>query len=79
MIIRHFPPKSILNGGENYVISKVFDGNCWKIAVRTKRWKFIVGQKDVDELYDLKRDPTEQENVVDEHPDIVKEMGVIIK
>ncbi len=74
-----FPSKSILNGGDTWVISKVFDGSKWKITVRTKRWKFITGQKDTDELYDLKKDPYEQENVIDEHPDLVREMRRIIE
>ncbi len=74
-----FPSKSILNSGEDYVISKVFEKGKRKIAVRTKRWKFIVGQKNVDELYDLKKDPNEQENLIDEHPDLAREMKEIVK
>jgi len=41
-----FPSKSVLSSEKDtYVISKVFDGNKWKIAVRSKDWKFIMGQK----------------------------------
>lgn len=74
-----FPSKSILNSGEGYVISKVFEKGKRKIAVRTKRWKLIVGQKNVDELYDLKKDPNEQENVIDKYPDVVKEMKKLVE
>ena len=44
-----------------------------------KNWKFITGQKEEDELYNLKKDPYEQENLIDDHPDLVKEMKKIIK
>lgn len=64
---------SFLHDDKDWVISKVFDGNRWRIAVRMERWKFITGQKSVDELYDLRKDPHEQENVVDEYPELVRE------
>lgn len=69
-----FPSKSFLHEDNEWVISKVFDGSKWRVAVRTKRWKFIMGQKDTDELYNLEKDPYEQENVVNEHSDLAKEM-----
>jgi len=69
-----FPSESFLHGGRDWVISKVFDGSKWKIAVRTKEWKFITGQKEEDELYYLKEDPYEQENVINEYPELAKEM-----
>jgi len=74
-----FPSESFLHGGGDWVISKVFDGSKWKIAVRTKEWKFITGQKEKDELYYLKEDPYEQENVINEHPDLAKEMRRIVE
>jgi len=74
-----FPSKSFLRGGDDWVISKIFDGVKWRIAVRTKRWKFIRGQNEVDELYDLKEDPYEQENVVTNYPDLAKEMKKIVE
>ena len=74
-----FPSESFLHGGRDWVISKVFDGSKWKIAVRTKDWKFITGQKEEDELYYLKEDPYEQENVIDKHKNLSKEMRNIIK
>ena len=74
-----FPCKSFLNGSEDYVISKVFNDEKRVIAVRMRDWKFISGQKDKDELYNLKKDPYEQENVIEEHPDLVREVKDIIK
>lgn len=74
-----FPSKSMLHEGDPWVISKVFDGSKWKIAVRMKNWKFITGQKNEDELYYLNKDPYEQENVIDEHPDLAKEMRRIVE
>ncbi len=52
--------------------------SCWWKAVRTDRWKFIHFYKEpfVDELYDLKADPFEMNNLIDspEHQEIVVEM-----
>ena len=67
-----FPTKSMLEEENSHVICKVFDRGKRKVAVRLKNWKFITGQKKVDELYYLKKDPNEQENVIDEHPDLAK-------
>lgn len=71
-----FLPKSFMYERE-FVVSKVFDGRRWRVAVRTKRWKFITGQQDVDELYDLKKDPYEQENIIEDHSDLAKELRKI--
>jgi len=73
-----FPSKSLLGEGDPWVISEVFDSSKWKIAIRMKDWKFITGQKKKDELYYLKKDPYEQKNVVDEYPDLVKELRKIV-
>ena len=69
-----FPSESFLHDSRDWVISKVFDGSKWKIAVRTKDWKFITGQEEEDELYYLKEDPYEQKNVINEYPELAKEM-----
>ena len=74
-----FPSESFLHRGRDWVISKVFDGSKWKIAVRTKDWKFITGQEEEDELYYLKKDLYERENVIDNHKDLLKEMRNIVK
>ena len=42
-------------------------------------WKFITGQKEEDELYYLKEDPHEQENVINEYPELAKEMRRIVE
>ena len=74
-----FSSESFLNGGKDWVVSKVFDKGKRKVAVRMKNWKFITGEKNEDELYSLKQDPDEQENLINEHPKLVEEMRKIIK
>ena len=76
--LNEFPSKSFLDGGDSWVISKILDEKGLKIAVRTKIWKYIVGQKEEGELYNLSRDPYEQENLIHEHTDIAKEMQSIL-
>jgi len=71
--------ESILRVRKSWVISKVFKGGKRRLAVRMKNWKFIVGQKDVEELYYLKQDPYEQENLINKHPELAKEMKEIAK
>ena len=50
-------------------------------ALRTERWKLILRdsparpQKRVDELYDMKNDPGETNNLLSERRDIVKELA----
>mgnify|MGYP000507014722 CR=1 FL=1 len=70
-----FPSKSFLHDSRSWVISMATleDGKV-HIAVRMKDWKFIRGQKEEDELYYLKKDPYEQRNVIDEYPELAKEM-----
>jgi len=74
-----FPSNSFLRGENDWVISQVFEDGKLKVAVRMKDWKFITEQKEEDELYYLKKDPYEQENLIDEYPDLAKEMRKIIK
>lgn len=73
-----FPSKSFIDGGNDWVISKVFENRMIKTALRTKDWKFITGQKKEEELYNLKKDPYEQDNVIEEHPELVKEIRKVI-
>ena len=74
-----FPNGSLLNyDTEGWAICKIFELNKRKIAVRMKDWKYITGENDKDELYNLKKDPYEQKNVIDEHPDLVKIMKEIV-
>ena len=74
-----FPYKSFITNEKDYVISKVFDKGERKVAVRMKRWKYIEGQLEGGELFDLKKDPAEQKNLVKNHPDLVKELRNIVK
>lgn len=70
---------SFLSSGEDYVISKVFDKGKRNIAIRTKKWKFIEGQKDGGELFNLNKDLSEKVNLVNDHPDLVKEFRNLIR
>ena len=74
-----FPSKSLLNYDKGWVLSKVFEKEKRKIAVRMKNWKFIIGQKEENELYNLKKDTYEQENVINDYPDIVSELKKIVE
>lgn len=62
---------------KEWVISKVFENRKRRLAIRMKNWKFITGQKDKDELYDLRIDPSEQESIIEKHPKLVDEMKKI--
>ncbi len=44
-----------------------------------KDWKFITGQKDEDELYNLRDDPGEKNNLLSDHPKLVEVMKEIIR
>ncbi|MCU4139667.1 MAG: Arylsulfatase A or related enzyme [Methanophagales archaeon] len=74
-----FPSKSFLRSGNEWVMVGAVENGRIKIAIRMKNWKFITGQKDVDELYNLKSDPHEQENVINEYPELAKEMRRIVE
>jgi len=71
----------ILSKSDDWVIAKDFDYSTRKdvIAVRIKDWKFIRGQNDVDELYNLSHDPDEQINLIDKHPKLAEIMRKISK
>jgi len=71
-----FTSKSLLSKGGEWVIVKAFGE---KIAVRGQEWKYIRGQKEGGELYNLKRDPREQENLVNEYPDLAEKMKNVIE
>jgi len=59
----------------NPTISMVIDNGTIKIAIRDREWKFITGhRKREDELYNLQKDPQEQQNLIFEEPSIAIEM-----
>ncbi len=74
-----FPNSSFLNKSTEWAICKVFELNKRKVAVRMKDWKFITGENDKDELYNLEKDPYEQENIIDDHSDLAKELRKIVQ
>lgn len=69
-----FPSKSFLNGDSGWVIVRAVENGKIKVAVRLKNWKFITGQKDVDELYNLENDPNETQNLINDYPELAREM-----
>ncbi|WP_324735230.1 sulfatase [Thermococcus sp. SY098] len=69
-----FPHSSIFRSNQEWTISYVRGVGT---AIRLKDWKFITGQKQEDELYNLKEDPYEKENLIDEHPKLAKELKTI--
>jgi len=71
-----FSAKTLLDKTE-WAISQVFD-NYRRIAIRLKRWKYIWSETG-EELYNLKDDPHEQINVVNEHRDLAMELKNIVK
>jgi len=52
-------------GGRRWVISGYFKGK--ERAVRTKRWSMICINGEPRELYDLRQDPLERVNVIEQH------------
>lgn len=48
--------------------------NGLRVTVRDKEWKLIVNPDREDELYNIKKDPMEQENLIGQEPDIEKEL-----
>ncbi len=74
-----FPSESLISSEREWVMTKVIDGGKLKIAIRTKSWKYIEGQIKGGELYNIKDDSEESINLVNDCPDIVKEMRMIIK
>jgi len=59
--------------GRQYVFSQSIDG---KYMVHTREWKFIDNPIDTmrDELYNLKKDPKEQDNLIRKNTDMAKNL-----
>jgi len=47
-------------------------------AIRTKQWKYIQGSDGNEELYNISKDPTESDNVIDTYAEISKELCAIL-
>ncbi len=73
-----FPSQNSLEGGD-WVIAEIAEDDRKKVAVRMKDWKFITGQGNTDELYNLNKYPLEQYNLVKDYPDFIKEIKRIVK
>jgi len=72
-----FPSCSFLKSNNTWVIARCIENGKIKVAVRLKDWKFITDQNSIDELYNLKDDPAERKNVVNEYPKLAKELKKI--
>ncbi|MGM0718660.1 MAG: hypothetical protein ACQET5_16160, partial [Halobacteriota archaeon] len=63
---------------DQWAISKVFAGGERRMSVRTGRRKYV-RDADTDEFYDLRIDPDEQVNVLDERPEGVATFSDIVE
>ena len=73
-----FPQPSLLEDVEYIppiVENKVKGG--FRITVRDEEWKLIVNPDRGDELYNVKKDPMEQNNLIEDERDIVKELRAL--
>jgi len=74
-IKNEFPQPSLLEDVEYkppIVENRLEEG--FRITVRDREWKLIVNPDREDELYNIKRDPMEQENLIGQEPDIENEL-----
>ncbi len=46
----------------------------FRVMVRDREWKLIVNPDREDELYNIRKDPLEQENLIGQEPDIEREL-----
>lgn len=74
-----FHLQSFLNNNEKFVVSKVFENGREKVAIRTEEWKYIYGQKEEGELYNIREDPREQNNLITNYPKLGKEFEKMAK
>jgi arylsulfatase len=58
-----------------WAISKTYDNGNIRLGLRTKRYKFM--KRKNYELYDLKTDPNENDNIIDHYPKLAKEFKII--
>jgi arylsulfatase A-like enzyme len=66
---------------DHIIIEKEVKGsNKLRIGIRTERWKFIFdGVEQTQELYDLAEDPTEQQNVIENHREVAAEFEYVLQ
>lgn len=68
--------RTVIDGTENKKQYAICDGED-TYSYRDDHWKLIERPDDV-ELYDIRTDPDEQENVSQDHPDVVEELSGIV-
>jgi arylsulfatase A-like enzyme len=68
--------RTVIDGTEKEKQYAICDGED-TYSYRDDDWKFIERPDEV-ELYDIRSDPGEQENVSQDHPDVVEELSAII-
>lgn len=68
--------RTVIDGTENEKQYAICDGED-TYSYRDDHWKLIERPDDV-ELYDIRTDPDEQENVSQDHPDVVEELSGIV-
>lgn len=77
-IVEQFPGKSVREDGHDWVYTQVFKSGEPKGAIRTKEWKYIQTSPSDGELYHLRADPNEQENVIDENRELATELQTLL-
>ena len=73
-----FPQPSLLDNVEYTppIVENKFKQGL-RITVRDEKWKLIVNPDREDELYNIKKDPMEQNNLIDDEIDIAKELRAL--
>lgn len=79
-----FKGKNLFEKSEETIFHQAIDSSGakpeYKIACQTEEWKYILDyQSQKEALYNLYRDPTEQQNLSDSKPEIAQRMKTIIK
>jgi len=62
---------------DRWEVAQVFEDGKRKIAIRLKDWKYIIGQRG-EELYNLRNDPHEQNNVINDYSDIASDLRMLL-
>lgn len=72
------PGESVAEGGRDWVYTGIFDDGKPNVAVRTEDWKYHASDDGPRELYHLDEDPHEQENVLEQYPDVASQLDRLL-
>lgn len=76
--------QGLISGKQNSVREHTFSG--WKgrasqgypMSVRSGKWAYIRNRKDGNALYDVEKDPWEEDNLIDKKPAVVKRLDAVL-